>query len=44
MSYKEAKRRYAKLGIDTEKAMAALAKVPVALHLWQGNDVVGNGK
>ena len=39
MSYQEAKRRYAKLGVDTDKAMAALAKVPVAIHLWQGNDV-----
>ena len=39
MSYTEAKKKYAKLGVDTEKAMAALAKVPVALHLWQGNDV-----
>ncbi len=39
MSYNEAKKKYAKLGIDTEKAIKALAKVPVALHLWQGNDV-----
>ena len=39
MSYTEAKKKYAKLGVDTEKAMAALSKVPVALHLWQGNDV-----
>ena len=39
MSYQEAKKKYAKLGIDTERAIKALAKVPVALHLWQGNDV-----
>ena len=39
MSYSEAKKKYAKLGIDTEKAIKALAQVPVALHLWQGNDV-----
>ncbi len=40
-NYESAKVQYAKYGIDTEKAMETLAKVPVALHCWQGDDVVG---
>ena len=41
MSYKEAKEKYAKLGVDTEKAIETLKNVPVSLHCWQGDDVVG---
>ena len=41
MSYKEAQKKYAKIGIDTEKAIAALAKIPISLHCWQGDDVGG---
>lgn len=41
MSYENAKVNYAKLGIDTDAAIAALKKVPVALHCWQGDDVRG---
>ena len=41
MSYTEAKEKYAALGIDTDAAIAALKKVPVALHCWQGDDVGG---
>ena len=40
-AYDRAKELYAKLGIDTEKAMAALAKAPVSIHCWQGDDVTG---
>ena len=32
---------YAKYGIDTEAAMAALKNTPIAVHCWQGDDVVG---
>lgn len=39
--YEEAKARYAAYGVDTEAALDALKKVPVALHCWQGDDVVG---
>ena len=32
MSYSEAKKAYAKIGIDTEKAIKAIKKVPVSMH------------
>lgn len=41
MSYTEAKKRYAALGIDTDAAIEKLKGVPVALHCWQGDDVRG---
>ena len=39
--YNEAKERYAKLGIDVEKAIETLKNVSVSLHCWQGDDVRG---
>lgn len=39
--YQGAKEIYAKYGIDTEKALEALKQIPVSLHCWQGDDVVG---
>ena len=41
MSYEEARKRYAVLGIDTDAAMETLKAVPVSLHCWQGDDVRG---
>ncbi len=41
MSYAEAKASYAKLGIDTDAAIAKLKEVPIGLHCWQGDDVKG---
>ncbi len=41
MSYAEAKAKYAKLGVDTDAAIAKLKNVPVSLHCWQGDDVRG---
>ena len=41
MSYEQAKAAYAAYGVDTEAALAKLAKVPVSLHCWQGDDVRG---
>ena len=41
MSYIEAKQKYVKIGIDTDKAIEILKGVPVALHCWQGDDVRG---
>ena len=40
-NYDSARVVYAKYGIDTEKAIATLQRVPVALHCWQGDDVTG---
>ena len=39
--YEEAKQIYKKLGVDTEKAIETLKNIPVSLHCWQGDDVIG---
>lgn len=39
--YELAKAQYAAVGVDTEKAIAALEKVAVSMHCWQGDDVIG---
>ena len=39
--YLDAKEMYAKIGIDTDKAINTLKSVPVSLHCWQGDDVRG---
>ena len=39
--YLDAKEMYAKIGVDTDKAIETLKSVPVSLHCWQGDDVVG---
>jgi L-rhamnose isomerase len=41
MSYKEAQKKFAGIGIDTEKAIRDLAKIAISLHCWQGDDVGG---
>ncbi len=40
-AYQIAKERYAELGVDTDKALDALAQIPLSLHCWQGDDVTG---
>ncbi len=40
-AYEYAKEKYATFGIDTENAMQAVAKIPVSIHCWQGDDVKG---
>ena len=40
-NYEAAKEKYKKIGIDTEKVLETLKNVPVSLHCWQGDDVVG---
>ncbi len=37
----EAKEIYAREGIDVEKALEAVKKIPVSIHCWQGDDVLG---
>ncbi len=39
--YDEAKKIYASLGVDTEKALNTLKDVTISVHCWQGDDVVG---
>ena len=40
-AYEIARERYAQLGVDTDKAIAQLEQVPISLHCWQTDDVVG---
>ncbi len=39
--YDYAKKAYAEYGVDTEVALAKLKNIPVSIHCWQGDDVVG---
>lgn len=39
--YSSAKEQYAALGVDTDKAIQLLKKIPVSMHCWQGDDVGG---
>ena len=41
LRYEEAKNIYAKIGVDTEAAIAALDKIPVRMHCGQGDDLNG---
>lgn len=39
--YEYAKNMYAELGVDVDKAVETLKSIPVSMHCWQGDDVVG---
>ncbi len=39
--YESAKAQYAAYGIDTDAVIEKLKTVPVAIHCWQGDDVIG---
>lgn len=39
--YESAKEIYAKLGVDTDAAIAKCKEIPVSLQCWQGDDVTG---
>lgn len=39
--YEVAKEAYKGMGVDTDAALEALKKIPVSMHCWQGDDVVG---
>lgn len=40
-AWKIAKDYYEDLGVDAEGAIAALQEIPISIHCWQGDDVVG---
>ena len=40
-AYKIAKERYAELGVDTDAALKCLKEIPISVHCWQGDDVMG---
>jgi len=39
--YESAREIYARAGIDTGKALELLASIPISMHCWQGDDVIG---
>lgn len=39
--YEASKEMYAEIGVDTDQALEVLKKIPVSMHCWQGDDVVG---
>ena len=40
-AYRLAHERYAEMGVNTDDAMAALARISLSIHCWQGDDVGG---
>lgn len=40
-AYEQARAAFAEWGVDTESAMATLARIPISVHCWQGDDVGG---
>ena len=40
-TYETARAAYAALGVDTDAVIARLARIPVSIHCWQGDDVGG---
>ena len=40
-NYNYAKEKYAKYGVDCDKAIEVLKNVPISMHCWQGDDVLG---
>jgi L-rhamnose isomerase len=40
-AYEGARDRYARLGVDTDRALEVLRGIPISLHCWQGDDVGG---
>ncbi len=40
-AFAAARETYAALGVDVEAALATLARTPISLHCWQGDDVGG---
>ena len=39
--FEEAKQRYAKIGVDVDRALDILSNKPISIHCWQGDDVGG---
>ena len=46
-AFELAKKQFAAFGVDAEAALERVAKIPVSIHCWQGDDIhgfVGSGK
>ena len=39
--YEAAKESYKGIGVDTDAAISALKAIPISMHCWQGDDVMG---
>ena len=39
--YAWAKEMYQKIGTDADRALEILKDIPVSMHCWQGDDVIG---
>lgn len=39
--YEAAREAYKAMGVDTDRALETLKTIPVSMHCWQGDDVVG---
>jgi L-rhamnose isomerase len=39
--FRLARERYAALGVNVDRALKVLSKIPISLHCWQGDDVCG---
>lgn len=39
--YENAKDKYKSFGVDTDQAIARLKEIPLSIHCWQGDDVMG---
>jgi len=39
--YEQARQQYAAIGVDTDAAIEKLDGIPVSMHCWQGDDVIG---
>src|SRR5512140_3214422 len=40
-AYEIARQRYHDIGVNADAAIEGLAKIPISLHCWQGDDVGG---
>jgi len=40
-AYALAKEQYASWGVDTDQVLGQLARIPISMHCWQGDDVGG---
>ncbi|HLH57430.1 MAG TPA: L-rhamnose isomerase [Verrucomicrobiae bacterium] len=40
-AYHLARERYGELGVDTDRALERIERIPISVHCWQGDDVGG---
>lgn len=40
-AYREAREQYAEFGVPADEAIECVARIPISMHCWQGDDVTG---